>query len=94
MPLWEPAEISKLWGASYRKKRIRHQVRELFSQWGGCVRWILEKPYEDSKNKVQEAIDCSTGESLLKACRSGIDDKVNHSMPACWMYQRCSTEAF
>ena len=79
MPLWEADEISKLWNANYRKKRIRRQVRELFSQWGGCVRWILEKPYEDSKNKLQEAVDGSTGENLLAACRGENDDKVNFS---------------
>lgn len=77
MPLWEPNEISKLWNASYRNSRHKDHVRELFSQWGGCVRWILEKPYEDSKNKLQEAVDSSTGENLLAACRSENDDKVN-----------------
>lgn len=77
MPLWEPNEISKLWNASYRNSRNKDHVRELFSQWGGCVRWILEKPYEDSKDKLQEAVDSSTGENLLAACRSENDDKVN-----------------
>ena len=77
MPLWEPAEISKLWNASYKKRRHRGHVRELFSQWGGCVRWILEKPYEDSKNKLQEAVDSSTGENLIAACSSENDDRVD-----------------
>ena len=63
--IWDRTEVSKLWNASYRNRRDRDEVRELCDQWGGCVRWILEKPYEDSKNKLQdlealEAVDSST----------------------------------
>ena len=76
MPLWEPAEISKLWNTSYRYMRTERHVKELFNQWGGCVRWILEKPFEDSKNLLQKAVDSSTGESLLAACRGENGDSV------------------
>lgn len=82
MPLWKGVEISKVWNASYRDSRDQDEVRELFDQWGGCVRWVLEKPFEDSKDKLQKAVDSSTGENLLAACRGENDDKVRLTMPA------------
>lgn len=76
MPLWEPAEISKLWDASYKYIRPKSKVLTLLSEWGGCVRWILEKPFEDSRDKLQRDVDSSTAENLLAACRGENDDNV------------------
>lgn len=84
MPVWTPAEISNLWNASYRNIRTVDNVKELFRQWGGCVRWILEKPFEDSKDQLQKAVDSSTGENLLAACRGENDENVS-SYYACWV---------
>lgn len=76
MPLWEPVEIAKLWNASYKNSRPRSEILKLLSEWGGCVRWILEKPFEDSRDELQKAVDSSTAENLLAACRAENDDNV------------------
>ena len=50
MPVWTIAELQKLLNAVYAKSRTVQDVAELYSQWDGCVRWVLDKPKKDSEN--------------------------------------------
>ena len=79
MPVWTLAELTKLHNAVYAKSRSVQDVRELYRQWGGCVRWVLEKPKKESENLLEDSVNASTADNLLAACKGWDDDNVASS---------------
>ena len=77
MPVWTIPELNKLLNAVYRNSRDIKDVEELYRQWGGCVRWVLEKPRKESEKLLEDSVKASTADNLLAACKGYNNDKVS-----------------
>ena len=79
MPVWTVAELNKLLNGVYAKSRSVQDVRELYRQWGGCVRCVLEyleKPKQESEKLLEDDVNASSADDLLAACTGYNNDKV------------------
>ena len=79
MPVWTASELNTLFRAVYAKSRDVKDVEELYQQWGGCVRWVLDKPKAESERLLLDAVNATTADSLLAAAKGYNDDSVSSS---------------
>ena len=74
--MWTVSELNKLHDAVYKKDRAIQDVIDLYRQWGGCVRWVLEKPKKESEKLLEDDVNASSADDLLAACTGYNNDKV------------------
>ena len=86
MPVWTMSELETLFKAKYEGSRDGKDVWEMYRHWGGCVRWVLEKPREDSERLLFDSVEASNADKLMAACIGSNDDAASSSPVSSFLF--------